>query len=216
MKNLFYWFIEILSFPFRLFSSERMSWMCHFVSDAFYCAIVRHRFKSAPHLKTFGHPFEVQGGKYIELGDSVTLGKDARLEAHEKYVWAGGVQHFTPKMVIGERAVINPLCHIGCINEVRIGKYVTIAERSLIIDHDHGDTSFESMSLHPRGRALYSKGPVIIEDYVAISENCIIVSGVTIGHHSFVGGGAVVTSSVPPYSVVAGNPARVIKTVAPK
>ena len=87
----------------------------------------------------FGFPIEVQGGKFIEIGHSTILGKDCRIEALSDYYG----QRFSPKIVIGNSAVINPLCHIGCINEVNIGNYVTIGERSLIIDHTHGDSSYD-------------------------------------------------------------------------
>jgi acetyltransferase-like isoleucine patch superfamily enzyme len=53
--------------------------------------------------------------------------------------------------------------------------------------------------------------PIIIEDDCWIAANVVITSGVTIGKHSVVAGGAVVTKSIPPYSVAAGNPAKVIK-----
>lgn len=53
--------------------------------------------------------------------------------------------------------------------------------------------------------------PIVIEDDCWIAANSVITAGVTIGKHSVVAGGAVVTKSVPPYSVAAGNPAKIIK-----
>ena len=53
--------------------------------------------------------------------------------------------------------------------------------------------------------------PIIVEDECWIAANVVITAGVTIGKHSVVGAGSVVTKSVPPYSVVVGNPAKVIK-----
>ena len=58
---------------------------------------------------------------------------------------------------------------------------------------------------------LISKGPVIIEDDCWLGFETEILSGVHIGKHSIVAARAVVTKNVPPYSIVAGNPARVIK-----
>lgn len=54
------------------------------------------------------------------------------------------------------------------------------------------------------------KSPVI-EDNVTIGPNACIIGNITIGHHSVIGAGAVVVKDVPPYAVVAGNPAKVIK-----
>jgi acetyltransferase-like isoleucine patch superfamily enzyme len=57
---------------------------------------------------------------------------------------------------------------------------------------------------------------VVIEDRVWIGARAIVLKGVTIGHDSVVGAGAIVTRSIPPYSVAVGQPARVIRTVGPK
>lgn len=54
--------------------------------------------------------------------------------------------------------------------------------------------------------------PVVIEDDVWIGSRVIILPGVTIGKGSVIGASAVVSKSVPPYSVVAGNPAKIVKT----
>lgn len=56
-----------------------------------------------------------------------------------------------------------------------------------------------------------SKGSIIVRDDVWIGTNAIILSGVTIGQGAIIGAGAVVTKDVPPYAIVGGNPAKVIK-----
>lgn len=56
-------------------------------------------------------------------------------------------------------------------------------------------------------------GKIVIKDYVYIGNNALIMPGVTIGEHSIVAAGSVVTKSVPPYTVVAGNPAKIICSV---
>ncbi len=65
--------------------------------------------------------------------------------------------------------------------------------------------------LGERHKDGYSKGPTIIGNDVVIFYNAIILSGVKIGDGAVVGAGAVVTKDVPPYAIVAGNPARIIK-----
>lgn len=211
MKKIFYAFIDVLAWvPGKLVTS-RVSMYWHLICDALYASYIRHRFGKASYIKMFGFPIEIQGGRYFEIGHSVILGKDCRLEALGEYYG----QNFSPRVVIGEHAVINPLCHIGCINSITIGRYVTIGERTLITDHTHGSTTYEDMQLPPRKRLLYSKGPVVIEDYVTLGENCVVLPGVTIGHNSVIGANAVVTKDVPPFSIVGGNPAKVIKTITP-
>ncbi|MST85779.1 hypothetical protein FYJ73_14080 [Prevotellaceae bacterium LKV-178-WT-2A] len=66
--------------------------------------------------------------------------------------------------------------------------------------------------MQPSKRDLYIKGPVVIEDNVWIGDKASIHSGVTIGKGTIVACNAVVTKDVPPYSVVAGVPAKVIKS----
>lgn len=56
----------------------------------------------------------------------------------------------------------------------------------------------------------------MIEDNVTIGPNVCIIGDITIGHDSIIGAGAVVIKDVPAYSVVAGNPAKVIKKLNPK
>ena len=53
--------------------------------------------------------------------------------------------------------------------------------------------------------------PIIVEDDCWIGANAVITAGVTIGRHSVVAGGSVVTRDVAPYTVVGGNPARILK-----
>lgn len=76
-----------------------------------------------------------------------------------------------------------------------------------ILGHDASTNQFLDIDRSP-------VMPVTIEDECFIGHQAIILMGVTIGKGSIVGAGAVVTKSVPPGSVVAGNPARVISTVA--
>ncbi len=211
MKRFLFLIIRVLVFPFTLVLNEKVAFRIRLIVDAFYSAYLQSRFKQAPNLMAHGGTVRVVGGKYISLGSYNFIDEHVRLEAYDNYLG----ETYTPKITTGEHVIFNMFCHIGCINEIRIGNRVTIAERVMIIDHDHGRTTFEHMQLPPRRRPLNSKGPVVIEDYVSVGENCVITSGVTIGHNSFIGANAVVTKSVPPYSVVVGNPARVVKTVTP-
>lgn len=56
----------------------------------------------------------------------------------------------------------------------------------------------------------------ILGDYVIVHANATVLGGVTLGHHSIIGAGAVVLKNVPSYTVVVGNPARVIRKIKPK
>ena len=85
------------------------------------------------------------------------------------------------------------------------GKWVTIS------DNNHGTTDFDTLHEAPAIRKLYTKGPVIIGNNVWIGDKATILGGVTIGDGAVIAANSVVTKDVPAYSVVGGNPARVIK-----
>jgi acetyltransferase-like isoleucine patch superfamily enzyme len=62
-----------------------------------------------------------------------------------------------------------------------------------------------------QGVDVISKGDIIIEDDVWIGVNAVILGDVKIGRGAVVGAGSIVTKNIPPYAIVAGNPAKVIK-----
>ena len=67
------------------------------------------------------------------------------------------------------------------------------------------------MVLGDEEQEAVTKGPIVLEDDVWIGQDSIILSGVTIGRGSVIAAGSVVTKSVEPYSIVGGNPARLIR-----
>ena len=85
----------------------------------------------------------------------------------------------------------------------------------MITDNSHGHTdNISELKINPIDRPLVSKGPVVIEENVWIGEKVSIMPNVTIGRGSIIAANAVVTKSVPAYSIVGGCPARVIKTLS--
>ncbi len=98
-----------------------------------------------------------------------------------------------------------------------IGNFVSIAPNvTFILGGNH---SFDTISSYPFSDFVIgnnldeemTKGPVIVKDDVWIGAYAIILSGVTLGQGSIIATGAVVTKDVPPYAIVAGNPAKIIK-----
>ena len=93
--------------------------------------------------------------------------------------------------------------------EIRIGDHVQIGPHVQLLCPTH--------PLHPEDRKRMWEGglPITIEDNVWLGGGAIILAGVTVGHDSVIGAGAVVTKDVPPFSVAVGSPARVVKTIDP-
>ena len=100
-----------------------------------------------------------------------------------------------------QRSLTNYLHQLGKSN-------VLFAGFVHITDHSHG---YEDINLSISKQPCISKGSVIIEDDCQLGFDCEILSGKHIGKHSIVAARAVVTKSVPPYFIVGGNPAKVIK-----
>ncbi|NMM47248.1 acyltransferase [Flammeovirgaceae bacterium KN852] len=115
--------------------------------------------------------------------------------------------HNGATLKIGQNSRING-CHISVTGLVDIGKNVRISPYVLILDDD-----FHDVKNH------FEKGiqaPVVIKDDVWIASKAIILKGVKIGKGAVIAAGAVVTKDVPDYSVVAGVPARIIKSIKPE
>ena len=108
---------------------------------------------------------------------------------------------------------------VAHMNPVTIGNFCSVARGTQIQEYNHRTsgltTAFLSRRIDPRRglskQEIESKGPIAIGHDVWIGANCLVVSGITIGTGAVVAAGAVVTRNVPPYAIVAGNPARVIR-----
>ena len=99
--------------------------------------------------------------------------------------------------------------HNTIIGPVTIGNHVNLAQGITVTALNH---NFEDSNKRIDEQGV-STNPVTIEDDIWIGANAVILPGVTIGHHSVVAAGAVVTKDVPPHSLVAGVPAKIIKQI---
>lgn len=110
-------------------------------------------------------------------------------------------------VVIGDYTRVG--LHNTIIGPVKIGNHVNLAQGITVTALNHTFTNPEKR-IDEQG---VSTTPVAIGDDIWIGANAVILPGVTIGEHSVVAAGAVVTKDVPPHSLVAGVPARIIKTI---
>lgn len=130
------------------------------------------------------------------------------------------------KFILGKRSVIEDFCTINngvgdlvigentligmgnvLIGPVTIGNNVILAQNIVMsgLNHEYRDINV------PIREQNVTTAPIKIEDDCWIAANSVITAGVTIGKHSVVAAGSVVTKDVPAFTIVAGNPARVIK-----
>ena len=108
---------------------------------------------------------------------------------------------------IGDHVFLNFLCTILDCNEVHIGHHVMIGPAVQIY------TAAHLLQAEARIQGWEVAKPIVIEDNVWIGGGAILLPGVRIGRNAVVGAGAVVPRSVPANTVVAGNPARVIREI---
>lgn len=166
--------------------------------------------KQADSTDVFFYPTDkIIGRNFISLGRSVSFGKRAIIEA-----WYDSSSLLKPEIKIGDNVTVGDDCFITSVNSITIGNNVLIAQKVTITDNSHGELSRrEELEFHPSKRCVFSKGPVVIEDNVWIGDKATICPNVRVGKGSVIGANSVVTKDVPPYAVVAGAPAIILKII---
>lgn len=105
---------------------------------------------------------------------------------------------------IGSNSGVGAWSTIGAIS---IGDYVMMGTDCLIISRNH---CFDDCSIPMSMQGFKEEEPVVIESDVWIGSRVIILPGVVVGRGSIIGAGSVVTKNVEPYTIVGGNPAKII------
>lgn len=166
------------------------------------------------------------------LGTNSVVHPEAKilnLQQDRDKIFVGKYTHIRGELLVypyGDGICIGDNCYVGeysiirAGNKIKIGNNVLIAHSVTLIDSDSHEidavqraASYHKMLIegHPQSPGDVKTSPILIEDNVWISYNVCILKGVTIGEGAIIGAGSVVTKDVPPWSVVAGNPARVVK-----
>lgn len=128
----------------------------------------------------------------------------------------------TSRIVIGNNVFVGGGALIDCLGQVTIEDDVLISYQVIIMDSDnHSLRASERIGDLKRWRnqeydwSRVNSVPVLIRSKAWIGARAIITKGVVIGEGGIVATGSVVTKNVPPYTIVAGNPARVIRELGP-
>jgi maltose O-acetyltransferase len=113
-------------------------------------------------------------------------------------------------LAIGEECFVGDECLLDLAEGIRLERQVTLAERVLVLTHTNvGYADHPLQPLFPPTAA-----PVVIEAGAFLGANVTVLPGVRIGSQSFVAAGSVVTADVPPRTLVAGVPARAVRSLA--
>ena len=157
-------------------------------------------------LRLMGPAPRITGDGLIDIGDNVEFAEGMSL------VVGMGLPE-PAHLEIGSNIVFGGH-HIICVaSRVAIGNYCWIGDGSNIYDNDVH--VLDAAKRRIRFGNLVESAPIILEDDVWLGINATILKGVTLHRGAVVGAGAVVTESVPPFTVVAGNPARVVQRLTP-
>ncbi|WP_437925029.1 acyltransferase [Sorangium sp. So ce291] len=164
-----------------------------------------------PHFKSYCAQYGkgVRTGNfihYIQGRGDIILGDNVVLDGKINFVFAA---RFTdrPTLRIGDNTGIGHDCRIIVGKSITIGKHCRIAGSVYILDSSGhpSDPEDRKRGLPPADSEVR---PVVIEDNVWLGARSMIFPGVTVGEGSVVAAGSIVMADVPPYTVVAGNPAR--------
>ena len=164
-------------------------------------------------VSLFLNPFKHKKGKQARIGRRSRLDvlpfQDFSLGSHSTIEDFATINNGMGAVSIGHHSFIG-LSNV-IIGPVSIGNHVILAQHIVISGLNHG---YQDIHI-PISQQPCTVKPIVIEDACWIGANSVITAGVRIGKHAVVAAGSVVTKEVPPYSVVAGNPARVIKQYDP-
>lgn len=145
-------------------------------------------------------------------GNALQMLAEARLEIGPHALFEPGVWLTSDagRIVIGAGAMLNLNVMVAAVEHTEIGEHCMLANGCLVTDADH---RFDDPRRPVPWQGFTTKGPTVLEDNVWLGANVVVTSGVRIGRRSVIGANSVVVDDVAPYSVAAGAPARVLRTI---
>jgi len=171
----------------------------------------RHvRVLNARHIRA-GRDLDLEEGAFINglskrgvvFGDRCTVGRGA-------IVAPSGLLGGEPGegLILGDHSNLGPWAYVGCSGFISIGSNVLMGPRVSLLAEDHNAASADE----PIKAQGVTRLPITIEDDVWLGAGATVTGGVTVGRGSIVAAAAVVTRDVEPFSVVAGVPARLVRS----
>jgi len=146
---------------------------------------------------------------HIKIGDDVFLDRDVWLNI--PYV----PENTDPVIILEDECKIGRRAMISAKNRIHVGRQTAFAPNVLLMDHNH---AFEDVTIAIGWQGITQGGTIRIEEGCLLGYGVAVVCSkgeLVIGKNSVIGANSVVTRSIPPYSVVSGNPGRVVKQFDP-
>ena len=167
--------------------------------------IIKLKMKFAINKSVIKNANVVYNSKYIHCGKNVRIKRDARLECYN--VFAG--KEYFPKLIFGNGVIINQRFTVFVTDLLIIGENTIIANDVLITTENHGMNPEIDIPYH--AQPLISK-PVLIGRNCWIGAKTTILPGAELGDNVIVGCNSVVTKKFPSNVIIAGCPAKILKT----
>lgn len=172
-----------------------------------------HEYRPRWWVRTFVNPFRHKRGRASLIRWSARLdvlpynrfelGAYSTIESHST------INNAVGDVLIGDHTLIGVSNTL--LGPLTIGHHVLLAQHVVLSGLNH---AYEDVT-RPISQQPTTTSPIVVEDGVWIGANSVVTAGVRIGRNSVVAGGSVVTRDVPPFSVVGGNPARLLKQYNP-
>jgi acetyltransferase-like isoleucine patch superfamily enzyme len=146
-------------------------------------------------------------------GDVLEMLREGRLEVGEGTLFEPNVWLTAPdpaRIRIGAGSFLNMGVMVAAVELVEIGDHCMLANGCFVTDAAH---RFEDPDTPVPWQGFTTKGPTRIGDNVWCGANVVVTGGVTIGERAVIGANSVVTCDIPPRTIAAGAPARVLKPV---
>lgn len=174
------------------------------------------RFANAPKGTVMQLPRQLSNPQLIHLGDNVKLGPNSVLRAISKGpgTWLEHPegdhisQTFTPELRIGHRVTATGALQVVAHEKIIIEDDVMFANNVFICDGLHG---FERGDIPYKYQGIFRIKPIKIGRGSWLGQNVVVMPGVAIGELCVIGANSVVNKDIPPNSVAAGSPARIIR-----
>ena len=174
--------------------------------------VVKYKFLST-HSISIGKRFNQYPCLFLGKG-KISIAKDCQIGVQQSPDFYNTYSYFEARNVgssikIGEHVAINNHCRIiADKSNITLGNHVLVGVGCTIVDSDFHH-------IHPKKRHsnLHESKAVIIEDDVFLGNDVTILKGVTIGRNSIIGAGSIVSKSIPPNVIAAGNPCQVVKKI---